>query len=57
VSFNLKAGVSLGDAVTEVQQLARAELPATISTNFAGTAQAFQSSIRGLGILLWLALR
>ena len=56
LSFNLKAGVSLGDAVTEVQQLARAELPATVSTSFAGTAQAFQSSMRGLGILLWLAV-
>jgi HAE1 family hydrophobic/amphiphilic exporter-1 len=56
LSFNLKAGVSLGDAVTEVQQLARAELPGSISTSFAGTAQAFQSSMRGLGILLWLAV-
>jgi hydrophobic/amphiphilic exporter-1 (mainly G- bacteria), HAE1 family len=56
LSFNLKEGVSLGDAVTAVQQLARAELPATISTNFAGTAQAFQSSLKGLGILLLLAI-
>jgi HAE1 family hydrophobic/amphiphilic exporter-1 len=56
LSFNLKTGVSLGDAVTEVQRLARAELPAGISTSFAGTAQAFQSSMRGLGILLWLAV-
>jgi HAE1 family hydrophobic/amphiphilic exporter-1 len=56
LSFNLKSGVSLGDAVTEVQRLARAELPATISTNFAGTAEAFQSSMRGLGILLCLAV-
>jgi HAE1 family hydrophobic/amphiphilic exporter-1 len=56
LSFNLKEGVSLGDAVTDVQALARAELPATISTSFAGTAQAFQSSMRGLGILLCLAV-
>jgi HAE1 family hydrophobic/amphiphilic exporter-1 len=56
LSFNLKAGVSLGDAVNEVQQLARTELPATISTSFAGTAQAFQSSLKGLGVLLVLAI-
>ena len=56
LSFNLKAGVSLGDAVNEVQQLARTDLPATISTSFAGTAQAFQSSLKGLGVLLVLAI-
>jgi len=56
LSFNLKPGASLGDAVSRVQQLARAELPATIATSFQGTAQAFQSSMRGLGLLLVLAI-
>jgi HAE1 family hydrophobic/amphiphilic exporter-1 len=56
LSFNLKPGVSLGAAVSRVQQLARVELPATISTSFQGTAQAFQSSMRGLGLLLVLAI-
>lgn len=56
LSFNLKPGVSLGEAVSRVQRLARAELPATISTSFQGTAQAFQSSMRGLGLLLALAI-
>jgi HAE1 family hydrophobic/amphiphilic exporter-1 len=56
LSFNLKPGVSLGEAVSRVQHLARAELPATISTSFQGTAQAFQSSMRGLGLLLVLAV-
>ncbi len=56
LSFNLKAGTSLGAAVAEVQTLARTELPATVSAEFAGTAQVFQSSMRGLGILLWLAV-
>jgi HAE1 family hydrophobic/amphiphilic exporter-1 len=56
LSFNLKPGVALGDAVTEVQTLARTELPATMSASFQGTAQAFQSSFRGLGLLLWLAI-
>jgi len=52
ISFNLKPGVALGDAVTEVDQVARPLLPADISANFEGTAQQFQSSLVGLGILL-----
>ena len=56
ISFNLKPGVPLGDAVNAVQKVARSLLPATISASFQGTAQAFQSSIRGLGILLILAI-
>jgi hydrophobic/amphiphilic exporter-1 (mainly G- bacteria), HAE1 family len=56
ISFNLKPGVALGDAVASVQRLAREVLPATISTSFQGTAQAFQSSMKGLGLLLWLAV-
>jgi HAE1 family hydrophobic/amphiphilic exporter-1 len=56
ISFNLRPGVALGDAVAAVDKLARATLPATISTSFQGTAQAFQSSIRGLGILLVMAI-
>ncbi|OGP60257.1 MAG: acriflavine resistance protein B [Deltaproteobacteria bacterium RBG_13_61_14] len=56
VSFNLKPEVALGDAVTEVNNLARQVLPATISTSFQGTAQAFQSSFKGMGTLLILAI-
>lgn len=56
VSFNLAPGVSLGDAVLEVQKVARETLPATVSTSFQGTAQAFQSSMEGLGMLLMLAI-
>lgn len=56
LSFNLKPGVSLGQAVEEVDKLARAELPPTITTSFQGTAQAFQSSMTGLGILLVVAV-
>jgi hydrophobic/amphiphilic exporter-1 (mainly G- bacteria), HAE1 family len=55
ISFNLKPGVSLGDAVTEVNKLAHETLPSTISTSFQGTAQAFQSSLKGLGLLLLFA--
>jgi hydrophobic/amphiphilic exporter-1 (mainly G- bacteria), HAE1 family len=56
ISFNLKPGVSLGDAVTMVDKLAHTTLPQTVSTSFQGTAQAFQSSMKGLWLLLIMAL-
>jgi hydrophobic/amphiphilic exporter-1 (mainly G- bacteria), HAE1 family len=56
MSFNLKPGVALGDAVARVEQLAVQTLPATISGSFQGTAQAFQESTRGLGWVLALAI-
>ncbi|MEH2070233.1 MAG: efflux RND transporter permease subunit [Nostoc sp.] len=55
-SFNLKPGISLGNVTGKIEQLARETLPATISTGFRGSAQAFQSSIQGLGILLLVAI-
>ena len=56
MSFNLKPGTSIGDAVSEINDLARTTLPPTISTSFQGTAQAFQSSLSGLGLLLVMAV-
>jgi HAE1 family hydrophobic/amphiphilic exporter-1 len=56
ISFNLKPGVSLGDALKAVNRLAHAILPATVSTSFQGTAQAFQSSMQGLLLLLIMAI-
>ncbi|HLA38825.1 MAG TPA: efflux RND transporter permease subunit, partial [Candidatus Glassbacteria bacterium] len=56
LSFNLAPGVSLGDAVSQVQALAYRTIPATITTSFMGTAEAFQSSLRGMGLLLVLAI-
>jgi len=56
ISFNLRPGVALGDALAAVDKLARANLPGNISTSFQGTAQAFQSSMKGLGILLVMAI-
>jgi HAE1 family hydrophobic/amphiphilic exporter-1 len=56
ISFNLKPGVSLGDAVNVVEKLARTTLPPTVSTSFQGAAQAFQSSMKGLWLLLIMAL-
>src|SRR5438876_1947885 len=56
ISFNLKPGSSLGDAVTSIQSAAATTLPATIATTFQGTAQAFQDSLRGLGLILVMAI-
>ncbi len=57
ISFNLRPGVALGDAVQEVQRAQReVRAPATLATSFQGTAQAFQASLKGLGILLLVAV-
>jgi HAE1 family hydrophobic/amphiphilic exporter-1 len=56
LSFNLKPGVSLGEAVAAVEKETRGILPSSISTSFQGAAQAFQESLRGLGILLLMAI-
>ncbi len=56
LSFNLRPGVALGDAVNEVQHIARNTLPSTIATNFSGTAQAFQAAQAGLVALLVIAI-
>jgi HAE1 family hydrophobic/amphiphilic exporter-1 len=56
ISFDLKPGVALSDAVAIVGKLARTSLPPTVSTSFQGTAQAFQSSMKGLWILLIMAI-
>jgi HAE1 family hydrophobic/amphiphilic exporter-1 len=55
ISFNPAPGVALGATVAKVQKVAYS-LPATITGSFQGTAQAFQSSISGLGWLLLLSI-
>jgi hydrophobic/amphiphilic exporter-1 (mainly G- bacteria), HAE1 family len=57
ISFNLAAGVSLSDAVASIDgAMGRIGLPATISGSVQGTAQAFQDSMQGMGLLLLLAV-
>jgi len=57
VSFNLRPGVALGAAVEEIKKVERElRLPATLSTSFQGTVQAFQRSLQGLGLLLLAAV-
>jgi HAE1 family hydrophobic/amphiphilic exporter-1 len=57
ISFNLAPGYSLGPAVDQVEKAqAGLHLPATISASFQGSAQVFQSSLKGLGILLLMSI-
>jgi len=57
ISFDLRPGVAIGDAIKEINRAtAEMRLPATINGVYQGTAQAFQSSLRGMGILLVLAI-
>jgi multidrug efflux pump len=57
ISFNLSPGVSLSDAVLAIN---KAELdlgmPATVVGQFAGTAQAFQDSLKGQPLLIGMAI-
>ncbi|OGL01380.1 MAG: acriflavine resistance protein B [Candidatus Rokubacteria bacterium RIFCSPHIGHO2_02_FULL_73_26] len=57
ISFNPKPGVSLSQAVGEIEQLKRElRLPPTLAVRFQGTAQAFQESLRGQGLLLLVTI-
>jgi len=56
ISFNLKPGVALGDAVSQIQDLANRTLPDRVTTGFQGAAKAFQDSLRNMGILLMVAV-
>jgi HAE1 family hydrophobic/amphiphilic exporter-1 len=56
ISFNLPPNGDLGAAVSAVEKLAQQTLPATMTANFSGTAQAFQDSQAGLGILLLITV-
>ncbi|KAB7741172.1 acriflavine resistance protein B [Parvibaculum sedimenti] len=57
ISFNLAPGVALSQAMRTIEQTQEnIRLAATISTSFQGTAQAFQSSMSSLGLLLGLAI-
>jgi len=56
ISFDVAPGVSLGKALAEVKKLSAATLPDSISTSFQGTAQAFEASLGGLGMLLIMTI-
>ncbi|WP_375462015.1 efflux RND transporter permease subunit, partial [uncultured Enterovirga sp.] len=57
ISFNLVPGVALSEAVTGIEAASREiGLPASISTNFQGTAQLFQQALANQGLLLFAAV-
>lgn len=56
ISFNLKPGISLGEAVSDVGKITQGLVPPTISGSFQGTAQAFQDSFKGMVWLLVTAI-
>jgi HAE1 family hydrophobic/amphiphilic exporter-1 len=57
ISFNLAPGVALGEAVNRVNEaLAELRAPATLTSSFQGQAQAFQSSLVGMPLLLLMAV-
>ena len=56
-SFDLREGIALSQAIAEVDRAMRElQVPATLNTTFQGTAQAFQASLQGMGLLLLLAV-
>src|SRR5574337_5888 len=57
ISFNLAPGVSLSQAVGSIDgAMKKLNLPASITGSVQGTAQAFQESMQGMGLLLVLAV-
>ncbi len=56
LSFDVKQGSGLSEAVAQVQGAARTTLSSDVTTSFAGTAQAFQDSQQGLMLLLIVAI-
>jgi len=57
ISFNTAPGISLGDAVNAIRAAERdVNLPATINSSFAGSAQLFQDALKGQGLLIVAAI-
>jgi HAE1 family hydrophobic/amphiphilic exporter-1 len=57
LSFDLQPGISLSQAIGSVREAMRdLQVPPTLSASFSGTAQAFEDSLQGMGILLVLAI-
>jgi len=56
LSFNLAPNVSVGEAVTQVEQIASETLPAGVTALMAGSAKAFQDAFRTLPVLLLITI-
>jgi multidrug efflux pump subunit AcrB len=57
ISFNLKPGIAIGDAVAAIRNVEKeAGKPASLATTFQGNAQAFLSSLSSTPLLILAAL-
>jgi len=57
LAFDLRPGLSLSEAITVVDKAVQElQVPATLTGKYQGTAQAFQSSLTGMGLLLIIAI-
>ncbi len=57
ISFNLRPGVALSEAIAQVNGvMSELRVPPTLIGSFQGTAQAFQSSLAGMGMLLLMSI-
>ncbi len=57
LSFNLAPDVSLGTAIDRIRNLqGHLGMPGSIATRFGGTAEAFESSLENMGLLLFMAV-
>lgn len=57
ISFNLKPGVSLGDAMQKIIQAEKEmKIPNSVQTNFEGVAKIFQNSLENEGWLMLAAI-
>ena len=57
ISFNTAPGISLGEAVDAIRKVERdANLPSSVNTRFAGSAQLFQEALAGQDMLLIAAV-
>jgi len=56
LSFNLVPGISIGDAVSRLEQMAAESLPSGVSAKMVGSAKAFQDAFRTLPVLLLITI-
>ncbi len=57
ISFDMRDGASLSEGIAAINAaMTDLQVPATLTGSFEGTAQAFQSSLAGMGVLLVLAI-
>jgi hydrophobic/amphiphilic exporter-1 (mainly G- bacteria), HAE1 family len=56
LSFNVRPGVALSDAIDSIAKAAKSVIPPSITTSFQGTAQAFQDSQKGLPLLILMTI-